>query len=102
MTQYCVSIIIKQKEKSLNPCSLRFPYMVFLGSSGWGKKRFQIVLNRTERGTLVVWGLFHGKPLTIPEAQPGTDSSPHPGRVPHRNPFPSGEHRHHCSQHHQP
>ena len=102
LTQYCISVIIKQKKKPLNPCSLRFCYMVFLGSSGWGKNIFQIVLNGTERGTLVVWGLFQGKPLTSPEAQPGTESSPDPGRVLHRNPFPSGEHRHHCSQRHQP
>ena len=38
LTQYCISIIIKQKEKSLNPCSLSLPCMVFLGSSGWKKK----------------------------------------------------------------
>lgn len=38
LTQYCISIIIKQKEKSLNPCFLSLPCMVFLGSSGWKKK----------------------------------------------------------------
>ena len=42
LTQYCISIIIKQKEKSLNPCSLRFPYMKFLGSSVWRKKNFKL------------------------------------------------------------
>ena len=39
LTQYCISIIIKQKEKSLNPCSLSLPCMVLLGSSGWKKKK---------------------------------------------------------------
>ena len=71
LTQYCISIIIKQKEKSLNPCSLRLPCMVLLGSSGWKKKRFQIVLNGTERGTLVVLSLLQGKPMNSPEATAG-------------------------------
>ena len=102
LTQYCISIIIKQKEKSLNPCSLRLPRMVFLGSSGW-KKRFQIVLNGTKRGTLVVLSLFQGKPLNSPEATAGnsilnpTWVGSHTG-----TPSPAAEHRHHCSQHCQP
>ena len=45
--------------------------MVFLGSSGWKKKRFQIVLNGTERGTLVVLSLLQGKPQNSPEATAG-------------------------------
>ena len=72
LIQYCISIIIKQKEKSLNPCSLSLPCMVLLRSSGWKKKkRFQIVLNGTERGTLVVLSLLQGKPQNSPEATAG-------------------------------
>ena len=103
LTQYCISIIIKQKEKSLNPCSLRLPCMVLLGSSGWKKKRFQIVLNGTERGTLVVLSLLQGKPMNSPEATAGnrilspTRVGSHTG-----TPSPAAEHRHHCSQQCQP
>ena len=103
LTQCCISTIIKQKEKSLNPCSLRLPRMVFLGSSGWGKKKFRIVLNRTERGTLVVWGLFQEKPLNSPEATAGNRIL-NPTRVGSHTgtPSPAAEHRHHWSQHCQP
>ena len=103
LTQYCISIIIKQKEKSLNPCSLSLPCMVFLGSSGWKKKRFQIVLNGTERGTLMVLKLFQGKPLNSPEATAGNRIL-NPTRVGSHTgtPSPAAEHRHHCSQHCQP
>ena len=103
LTQYCISIIIKQKEKSLNPHSLSLPCMVFLGSSGWGKKRFRIVLNGTERGTLVVWGLFQEKPLNSPEATAGNRIL-NPTRVGSHTgtPSPAGEHRYPCSQQCQP
>ena len=103
LTQYCISIIIKQKEKSLNPSSLRLPCMVFLGSSGWDKKNFRIVLNGTERGTLVVWGLFQENPLNSPEATAGNRIL-NPTRVGSHTgtPSPAGKHRYPCSQHCQP
>ena len=61
------------------------------------EKKFQIVLNGIERGTLVVLGLFQGKPLNCPEATAGNRIlnaslvGSHPG-----TPSPEGEHRHHC------
>lgn len=67
------------------------------------EKKFQIVLNVTDRGTLVVLSLFQGKPLNSPEATAGnrilnpTGVGSHPG-----TPSPAGEHRYSCSQHCQP
>ena len=52
---------------------------VFLGSSGWGKKKFQIV---------VVLGLFQGKPMNSPETTARNRSSTPPGSGPTQEPLP--------------
>ena len=52
------------------------------------EKKFQIVLNGTERGTLVFWGLFQGKPLNSLRPQPETESSTPPWSGPTHEPLP--------------
>lgn len=69
LTQCCISIIIKQKEKSLESL-LSGDFLNGILRWFWEEKRFQIVLNGTERHTYG-FEFISGKPLNSPEATAG-------------------------------